>query len=279
MLAAEPSALPSQTFPLWPDKPPRFTENAPPEQTSPEGKITRISIPSITVYLPAREKNTGLALIMCPGGGYGSMGWPNHVIDAAAYFIPRGIAVIGLKYRTSPPNKITPEDRSIPLLDVQRAVRTVRLHANEWHIRQIGVVGFSAGANLAITLAGNFDAGDPASPDPVEKKSCRPDFIVGSSTWHWRKKTSPFTSRKDTPPVFLVHATNDGIKGGGAPIELPYAIKAQLDALGVPVQMDIYDQGAHGVGNLIPQRVAHGYPPTKWPEHLQAWLATLKSRN
>ena len=97
---------------------------------------------------------------------------------------------------------------------------------------------------------------------------------MGLATWHWRKKDSPFIFHKDAPPVFLVHATNDGI-GGGAPIELPQAIKADLEQLGVPVHLEVFNEGAHGVGNLIPQRVRNGFPPAKWPDLLLHWLETL----
>ena len=95
------------------------------------------------------------------------------------------------------------------------------------------------------------------------------------ATWHWRQKASPFVFKKDTPPVFLLHATNDGIEGG-APIELPRAIHADLQKLGVPVKLAIFDEGAHGVGNLIPQRVKNGFPPAKWPWLLLEWLKEIK---
>ena len=98
---------------------------------------------------------------------------------------------------------------------------------------------------------------------------------MGLATWHWRQKESPFNFRPDTPPVFLVHATNDGINGG-APIELPQAIKVDLEQLGVPVRLEVFEQGAHGVGNLIPQRVKNGFPPAKWPDLLLQWLAELR---
>ena len=74
--------------------------------------------------------------------------------------------------------------------------------------------------------------------------------------------------------MFLVHATNDGITGG-APIELPYAIKADLEELGVPVCMEVFDEGGHGVSNLIPQRVKNGFPGAKWPSLLLQWLDGL----
>lgn len=264
-------------IPLWPGKPPRFNEKAAPEVVDDKPSIKSVSVPSISVYLPSKEKATGQAIIICPGGGYGSLDWRTHVVYAAQVFTNKGVAVIGLKYRLRPPNGTSNADiQAIALLDVKRAVRLVRQRAAEWHIdpHRIGVAGYSAGANLTMNLAANFDTGDAQADDPVERQSSRPDFVVGMATWHWRQKESPFVFRKDTPPTFLLHATNDGIKGG-APIELPKAIKADLEKLGVPVHMAIFDEGAHGVGNLIPQRVQHGYPPAKWPELLEAWLDSL----
>jgi acetyl esterase/lipase len=188
-----------------------------------------------------------------------------------------GIAVIGLKYRLRPPHKASNEGiQALTLLDAKRAVKLVRYRAAEWDIDplKIGIVGYSAGGNLAMNLAANFDVGEGKSADPITRESSRPDFAVGLATWHWRQKENPFTFRKDSPPVFLVHATNDGIEGG-APIEMPKAIKTQLEGLGVPVKMEIFDEGAHGVGNLIPQRVKSGFPPAKWPQLLVAWLEAV----
>jgi acetyl esterase/lipase len=182
-----------------------------------------------------------------------------------------------LKYRTSPPLALPREHiQAVTLLDAQRAVRLVRCRASEWGIdpRRIGMAGYSAGANLAMNLAGHFDAGRPEAVDPVERVSCRPDFVVGIATWHWREKASPFTFRPDTPPVFLVHAANDGLSGG-APVELPQAIRRQLEAIGIPVNLIVFEDGAHGVGNLIPQRVGKGFPGTTWPDRLLAWLDRL----
>ncbi len=272
------SAPPS--IPLWPDKPPRFLENAPPETVDDKGSVHNVTVPSITVYPAPSEKRSGSALIICCGGGYGALGWKNGVDDAVPVFHSLGVTVIGLKYRLRPPHKLDNAGiQALTLLDAKRAVRLVRHRAAEWGIdpHKIGVAGYSAGANLTMNLTANFDRGDPKSDDLVERESSRPDFAVGCSTWHWRKKESPFVFPKDAPPVFLVHATNDGIKGG-APIQMPRQIKADLEKLGVPVKMLEFDEGAHGVGNLTPQRVQHGFPPTKWPELLLAWLATLPPR-
>lgn len=264
-------------IPLWPDKPPRFMENAPAETVDEHGSVHNVTVPSVTIYPPPAEKRNGAAIIICCGGGYGALGWKNGVDDAVPVFHSLGVTVIGLKYRLRPPHKLDNAGiQGLTLLDAKRAVRLVRHRAAEWGIdpRRIGVAGYSAGANLTMNLAANFDRGDAKSEDPIERESSRPDFAVGCSTWHWRKKESPFTFHKDAPPVFLVHATNDGIKGG-APIQMPRAIKADLEKLGVPVKMLEFDEGAHGVGNLIPQRVAHGFPGAKWPSLLLTWLDSL----
>lgn len=268
----------ADSIPLWPDKPPQFLENAPAETTNENGSVRNVTVPSLTLFLSPPGKRDGTAIIICAGGGYGALDWTTHVEYAARTFNPLGVTVIGLKYRLRPPHKLDNAGiQALTLLDAKRAVRLVRHRAAEWGIdpRKIGVAGYSAGANLSMNLAANFDRGDAKSDDPIERESSRPDFAVGCATWHWRQKESPFVFRKDTPPVFLVHATNDGINGG-APIELPRAIKADLVKLGVPVKMLEFDEGAHGVGNLIPQRVAHGYAPAKWPQLLMAWLEEIK---
>lgn len=263
--------------PLWPDKPPGFVENAPAETADKNGTVENVSIPAITVYLPPKDRSTGLALVVCPGGSYRLLGWAAHVALTAQYFNPRGIAVIGLKYRTSPPNKISPGDRNIPLTDLKRALRTVRFRAGEWNIdpHKIGVAGYSAGANLALTLAGGFDEGDSGSHDPIERLGCRPDFVVACSAWHWRQKTSPFTFPQNTPPLFLVHAADDAI----APVELPYAIKGQLEGLGVPVHLEVYNEGGHSVAHLVPRRIEQNIPASKWPERMMEWLDGLGFRS
>ena len=126
----------------------------------------------ITVHRPA-EPN-GAAVVICPGGGYGGLvtGAEGHGI--AQWLNRHGITGVVLEYRL-------PHGRPfVPLLDAQRAIRTVRAKAGAWGIdpRRIGIIGFSAGGHLAATAATHFDAGDPAAADPVERASSRPDFAV-----------------------------------------------------------------------------------------------------
>ena len=259
---------------LWEGRPPKFVENAAAETVDENARIQMISTPTISAYLPEKDRRTGMAIVVCPGGGYGGMDWRTHVVYAAKVFNPMGVAVIGLKYRTRPPYMGSNEEiRAVALLDVQRAVRLVRHHAADWGIdpKQVGVVGYSAGANLAMNLAGHFDAGKPGAEDVVERESCRPDFVVGLGTWHWRKKESPFLFSRETPPVLMIHAVTD------KPVEIVETIKADLEKLGVPVKLEMFNKGGHGVGNLIPTRVAHGFPGAQWPGILLRWLKELKA--
>lgn len=267
------------SLPLWEREPPQFRENGSVETQEENGTIRNVSRPAISLFLPPKDQRTGMAIIVCAGGGYGALDWKTHVVYAAQIFNAKGVAVIGLKYRTRPPFRgANPEIQALTLLDAKRAIRMVRHRAVEWGFdpQQIGIAGYSAGANLAMNLAANFDYGDASAADPVERQSSRPEFAIGLATWHWREKTSPFKFGKDAPPVFLVHATNDGINGG-APIEMPRAIKADLEKLGVPVRMEVFDEGGHGVGNLIPQRVQRGFPPAKWPESFLTWFSEIRS--
>jgi acetyl esterase/lipase len=258
-----------EPIPLWPDKPPQFLENAAPEIIAENQTIQTVSIPTITPFLPTADRRTGMALVVCAGGGYGGIAWKTHVVYAAQVFNPMGVAVIGLKYRTRPPHLLKNEGiQALTLLDAKRALRVVKHRAAEWGIdpEKIGVAGYSAGANLAMNLAANFDEGDPASADPVERLGSRPAFAVGLGTWHWRKPENPFVFKTNSPPVYLVHATTD------KPVEIAENIVADLKLLGVPARLDRFEEGGHGVGNLIPQRVKAGFPPAKWPQLLINWL-------
>lgn len=180
----------------------------------------------ITVHLPKQGKGT--AIVICPGGGYGTLvtGPEGHGI--AAWLNRNGIAGIVLEYRL-------PAGRPfVPLLDAQRALRTVRARAQDWHLdaSRIGIMGFSAGGHLASTAATHFDNGQPEATDLVERVSCRPDFailvypvITMNETTHAGsrqnllgkkpagKLVELFSNEKQvtskTPPTFLAHAADD----------------------------------------------------------------------
>ncbi|MFA5193481.1 MAG: alpha/beta hydrolase fold domain-containing protein [Verrucomicrobiia bacterium] len=241
---------PIEVGPLWPDQ-------------APIGDGTfETTNATVTVYLPTRAKANGAAIVICPGGGY-----MRHVTSREGHPIARwltehGIAGIILEYRL-------PQGRSlVSLLDAQRAIRTVRSKAALWNIdsKRVGIMGFSAGGHLASTAGTHFDDGDPKSADPVNRLSCRPDFMVliypvvtMADKTHSLTKTNLlgpdpkpelvqlFSNEKQvtdkTPPSFLAHAIDDK----AVPPENSRQLVEALKAHNVPVSYLELPSGGHGL--------------------------------
>lgn len=257
--------------PLWPDGAPG-AKGANPED-----------VPSIQIYLPVNEKASGAAIVVCPGGGYGALA-SHEGHDVAVWLNSLGVAAIVLKYRLAP-NYGHPW----PMLDAQRAIRTVRARADEWKIdpNRIGIMGFSAGGHLASTAATHFDDGKANSADPIEKMSSRPDLAV--LCYPVITMSLPFThrgSRKNllgdnptqelvdlmsnekqvidkTPPTFLFHTEDDS----AVPLENSLLFAAALRKAKVPYELHVYEKGRHGVG------LAQNNPQlSTWPKLLENWL-------
>jgi acetyl esterase/lipase len=226
------------TIPLWPaGKVPNYQKSDEVEKIENADivRISKVQSPDITVFLPAKKNSTGQAVIICPGGGYGILAYDWEGTDIAKLLNSKGITAIVLKYRLpSPKSSITPH--LTPLMDAKRAMRIVRANADKWGIKKnnIGIMGFSAGGHLASTLATHFDGGDKNSKDSIEQQSSRPDFAVliypvitmNQSFTHMGSRNNllgnnPDSSlvnlysnelqvTKQTPPTFLLHATDDG---------------------------------------------------------------------
>jgi len=240
---------------------------------------------SVTVHLPAPEKANGAAMVICPGGGYGGLvtGAEGHGI--AKWLNQHGLAGIVLEYRL-------PHGRPfVPLLDAQRAIRTVRLSAKPWGIdpHRIGIIGFSAGGHLASTAATHFDNGDPKATDPVNRMSCRPDFAVliypvvtMGATTHGGSKTNLlgqnpkpelvdlFSNEKQvtdkTPPMFLAHAKDDTLVSPDNSRMLYQALKAHKR----PAEYLELPSGGHGLNGY------KGPMWDAWQTKSLEWLAVQK---
>lgn len=226
---------------LWPGDMPGTARGVAPETVDAMGRVENVSRPTLTPWLPEAGRANGLAVIVCPGGGYRHLPVQAHVEALLERLVPEGFAVFGLKYRLDPPSRDVRRDA---LADAARAVRLVRKKAEEWRVdsRSIGVIGFSAGANVALNLAAGFDAGDPDAEDPVQRWSSRPDYVAALPAWigggcDW----STFELRADSPPAFLCHAEDDAT----APVELSRDIARQMTRLGVPVELRIFAEGGH----------------------------------
>jgi|GEM_PF-106390 len=240
---------------------------------------------ALQVYLPRTDKATGAAVVVCPGGGY-----IRHVMDREGYPIAdwlnaHGIAAILLNYRL-------PEGRPyVPLLDAQRAIRTVRANAPAWKIdpHRVGILGFSAGGHVASTAGTHFDAGHTVAADPLERLSCRPDFmLLVYPVITMGQKTHPLSKAKllgpdpspdlvrlfsnetqvtdHTPPAFLSHASNDI----DVPPDNSRDFVAAMRACHVPVEYLELPSGGHGLGGC------HGPLWEQWKVQALKWLAAQK---
>src|SRR5450432_156352 len=164
--------------------------------------ISNIHHPSVTLYLPAKEKTTGAAVIIAPGGGHSEL-WIDHEgYNPAKFFSDHGIAAFVLKYRLARDTNSTYTVDKDELADMQRAIRLVRSRAKQWGIdsARVGVMGFSAGGELAGLSAMHFDNGNQGSADEVEHFSCRPAF----QALIYPGNSGRLDVADNAPPVFLI---------------------------------------------------------------------------
>jgi acetyl esterase/lipase len=241
--------------------------------------------PSLTVYLPAPQQATGTAIVVCPGGGYARQAMDHEGHQVARLLTSRGVAAFILQYRVGPRYH-----HPAMLQDVLEAIRLVRRRADEFSIRsdRIGVLGFSAGGHLASSAATLFDAPEGRTAATDGSTSARPDFAVlaypvivmgdpatthrGSQENLLGDSASPELFRRlstdrqvtaRTPPTFLFHTDADT----AVPPENSVRFYQALKAAGVPAELHIYEQGAHGVG-LAP----HDPALRTWPDLLFTWM-------
>jgi acetyl esterase/lipase len=264
---------------IWPGKVPGDygtigEERFRPPETAPtkDAKwLTNVTRPTITVYRPAREKNTGAAMLICPGGGYWNLAWDLEGEEIAAWLNAAGMTGILLKYRV-PRRPGQPEELPAPgpLLDAQRAVSLVRSRAREWDIdpNRIGMVGFSAGGHLALATATNFDRRAYEPIDDVDRVSCRPDFAVAVYSGYFVAQETgalaPYIRiPRRTPPIFLVHASDDPVSN----VENSVVMYQALKRVGVPTELHVYAAGGHGFGVR-----KSSLPCSTWPERCVDWL-------
>ena len=256
--AAKPAAIP-----LWPaGAPGSESRKDEPEKNDGNGNITNVHNPSITPYVPDAGKSTGTAVIICPGGGHQKLCTGHEGYALAEWFRDRGIAAFVLKYRLSKEEGSTYTLQGEAMNDARRAIRTVRSRAAEWHIKpdRIGMLGFSAGGELAAYSAMKSDTGNASSGDAIEKQGSRPDF----QALIYPGKSRTFTVEKGMPPVFIACGYGDrpDISEGMASLYLKYK------AAGVKAELHIYSQAGHGFGYKPGKTGA----AAKWPDRFTEWL-------
>ncbi len=247
-------------------------------------RISKVSMPTLLAFLPAKEKANGTAVIICPGGGYGILAYSHEGTDVAKAFNEWGVTAFVLKYRL-PDDSIMTNKEIVPLMDAQRAIQLVRLNATKWNIdkNKIGIMGFSAGGHLAATAGTHFSKAVAANRNGI---SLRPDFLIllypvisfTDSLAHIGSRTnligknpaqekinyysSELQVTSQTPPTFLVHAKDDN----GVKVQNSIAFYDALQKNKVPAEIHLYEQGGHGFG------MNNKTSSDKWMDWLQVWM-------
>ncbi|WP_250318058.1 alpha/beta hydrolase [Pedobacter sp. B4-66] len=250
-------------------------------------RVSKVSEPTLIVYLPAKEKATGAAVIICPGGGYGILAINHEGYNVAKRFTDVGVAAFVLKYRL--PDDAIMVDKSFgPLMDAGQAIYLVRKQAKKWNVDpgKIGIMGFSAGGHLASTLAVHYN---DIKIENKEKLSLRPDFsiliypvisflesphtgsannLAGANATQAQKEY--FSNERhvtpQTPPTFLVHANDDY----GVPVQNSIIFNQALIANKVKTEMHLYQNGGHGFG------LNNTTTSDDWFERLTNWMKSNK---
>jgi acetyl esterase/lipase len=273
VLITSTSAAQPQRIPLWDNGAPGTPA------TKPENE------PALFAYRADPQNGARSAVVICPGGGYVHLAMDHEGKQIAEWFNKLGMTAFVLQYR----NNSSGHQHPVPMMDGQRAIRTVRAQADEWNIdpTRIGVMGFSAGGHLASTLATHFDDGQSDAADAIDRDSSRPDFLilcypVISMTESYMHRGSRenllgknanealaanLSNEKQvtaqTPPTFIFQTDADK----PVPAENCVAFYLALRRAGVPAELHIYQDGQHGVG------LARDVPATStWPDRLRDWM-------
>jgi endo-1,4-beta-xylanase len=261
------------SVPLWANGAPGSEGKTAPEVVTPalegERNVTSVNNPSITPYLVRGPKGAAMApvaaIIVVPGGGHSKLTVDYEGYSVAQYLSGHGVAAFVLKYRLAHEPGSTYTVDGDEMNDMRRAIRTVRARAAEWGVdpARIGVLGFSAGGELAMKASLMYDAGNPAAADPMDRPGSRPGFQVlvypGGLTPAIDAKVT-----KDTPPAFLICGEEDRTDISQGLPELMVALKKA----GVPAEMHEYGGIGHGFG----LRLSQGGAASHWPDELLEWM-------
>jgi endo-1,4-beta-xylanase len=234
-------------------------------RTTPQGEhvVSAVHRPSITLYLPPKESNSGAAVIIAPGGGHSEL-WADHEgHNVAKWLGEHGVAGIVLKYRLAREKGSTYKIEGESLADTQRAIRLVRARGSEWGIdpERIGVMGFSAGGELAALAGTRYDAGSPDATDPIDRLNSRPAFqalIYPAIPKDMKLST-------ETPPAFLACGENDRQNISQGLPELYLAMKRA----GANAELHVYANTGHGFGLRPTSKGAVAGWPSRFLEFLE----------
>lgn len=288
MLFSNPVSAEVPVIELWPNGTPGEKTNLGEEKdtTKPSDNLVagkplirlgNVSKPTITLYRPPADKNTGTAVLVCPGGGYNILAMDLEGTEVCEWLNSIGVTGVLLKYRV--PKRDGQERHAAPLQDAQRAMGLIRQQAADWKLdpKRIGILGFSAGGHLAAAASCNYARRTYPTIDDADAQSCRPDFAILIYPAYLTVKTNgdriapelPITT--NTPPTFLAMSADDPVR-----VESALFYSLALKTANVPVELHIYPKGGHGYGLRRTQE-----PVTTWPDRVADWMRSrgLLERN
>lgn len=252
-----------QEIPLWPNGAPGFEARRNEPQLAKDWWIRNVHNPSITVYLPPKEKANGAAVVICPGGGHRELVFNAEGCEAALFLNTLGVTAFALKYRLAREENSPYSLDKHPREDAYRAMRLVRSRAAEWNIdpNRVGMMGFSAGGEVVAMIAYAAGEGDANAADPIDRLNGKPNFQI---LIYPGPLGIPEAVPPDAPPAFLLAAIDD-----------PCCAEPTLDLLQkyhaakLRAEAHIYAQGAHAfnMGNRSQLKTIN-----TWPQRLADWL-------
>lgn len=279
LAAAVASAAPAaEVLKIWPGTPPGDAAfappppnpKAPPPKKDNVHRIALVTEPTLTIFRAPADRANGAAVVVCPGGGYNILAWNLEGTEIAEWLNSIGVTAAVLQYRVPRRDRVLPH--AAPLQDAQRALRHVRHHATAWDVdpTRVGILGFSAGGNLAVMAGVRWDEASYARLDALDDLDCRPDFLIPIYPAYLGDEEKPgpldplvrVTPR--TPPTFLVVTHDDKLRGINAA-----SFYIELKKAGVPAELHIFTRGGHGYG-LRPSE----NPVSHWPRQCEDWLRT-----
>jgi endo-1,4-beta-xylanase len=255
-------------IPLWPAGAPGFESRKDEReirhvQKSGEYKVTNVHNPTLTVFLPAKDKGTGAAVVIAPGGGHRELWVLHEGENVARWLSEHGVAAFVLKYRLQREKGSPYKIAEHALQDGQRAIRLVRSKAKEWGIdpARVGIMGFSAGGEVAAMVGSASGKGKDDASDPVDRLSARPDFTALVYAGPLGIKDATVT--KDMPPTFILVGDNDGAASWLA------SHYQALRRAKVSAELHVYAKTPHGFGLRANKTVR---PVDSWPERFEEFL-------
>jgi acetyl esterase/lipase len=234
-------------------------------------RVTDVTRPTLTVYRPSADKDTGAAVVICPGGAYKILAFNKEGTEVAEWLNSIGMTGIVLKYRV--PDRKGQAAHEAPFQDAQRALGLVRYRAKEWGVdpARIGVLGFSAGGHLAASLSTRFEKREYPAVDDADRVSCRPDFtlliypayLVAPKDTH--RLAPDINVTPETPRAFLLQTQDDSVR-----VECSLFYYLALKEAKVPAELHVFPTGGHGYGLRPSANAVSG-----WPKLAERWMRSL----